>query len=125
MQFNFGLITNTSFPSSSCVPEKSWEFPATSERAFSISGQISCKKRSSLSSKKIEELSIIRLNKETIARYKEFHKVEPKSAMDARIKEVLTDREDSDSDTEPEEPEEELDDFYVDSDFEEDDLNDD
>ena len=123
MQFNFGSITNTSFPSSSCVPEKSWEFPATSERAFSISGQISCKKRSSLSSKKIEELSIIRLNKETIARYKEVHKVEPQPAMDARIEEVLTDRtEDSDSDTEPEE---ELDDFDVDSEFEEDDLNDD
>ena len=77
-----------------------------------------CKKRSSLSSKKIEELSIIWLNKETIVRYKEFHKVEPQPAMDARIEEVLTDREDSDSDTEPEE---ELDDFDVDSEFEEDD----
>ena len=69
--------------------------------------------------KKSEELSIIWLNKETIARYKEFHKVEPQPAMDARIEEVLTDREDSDSDIE------ELDDFDVNSDFEEDDLNDD
>ena len=68
-------------------------------------------------------MSIIQLNKETIARYKEVHEVEPQPAMDARIKEVLTDRtEDSDSDTEPEE---ELDDFDVDSEFEEDDLNDD
>ena len=123
MQFNFGSITNTSFPSSSCVPEKSWEFPATSERAFSISGQISCKKRSCLSGKKFEELSIIRLNKETIRRYKIIHKVEPQPAMDLRIEEVLTDREDSDSDTE--ELEEELDDFDVGSDFEEDDLDDD
>ena len=68
-------------------------------------------------------MSINRLNKETIRRYKTIHKVEPQPAMDLRIKEVLTDREDSDSDTE--EPEEELDDFDVDSDFEEYDLDDD
>ena len=43
--------------------------------------------------------------------------------MDLRIEEVLTDREYSDSDTD--EPEEELDDFDVCSDFEEDDLDDD
>ena len=43
--------------------------------------------------------------------------------MDLRIEEVLTDGEASDSDTE--ELEEELDDFDVGSDFEEDDLDDD
>ena len=95
---------------------------ATSKRAFSISGQISSKKRSSRSSKIIEELSIIRLNKETIWRYKLSHKVQPKPPPDLRIEEDLIDREPNDSDTEEVE---ELDDFDVGSDFEEGDLEED
>ena len=67
-------------------------------------------------------MSIIRLNKETIRIYKLSHKVQPKPPQDLRIEEDLIDREPNDSDTEEAE---EVDDFDVGSDFEEDDLEDD
>ena len=67
-------------------------------------------------------MSIIRLNKETIRRYKLRHKVQPKPPPDLRIEEDLIDREPNDSDTEEAE---EVDDFDVGSDFEEGDLEED
>ena len=95
---------------------------ATSERAFSVSGQIFSKARSNLSAKKIEDLSIIRLNKLTIEKYKENHKFEPKEADTETIQELLIERfEDLDVESDEDEEEEQV----QDSDFElDDDLDD-
>ena len=90
---------------------------ATSERAFSISGQISCKKRASLATKNIEELAIIRLNKLTIEKYKESHRFKSQQAMTETIEEVLEERiEDSGSESDEEE------DKMEESEFEEEDF---
>ena len=72
-----------------------------------------------MSAKKIEELSIIRLNKLTITKYKETHRFEAQQANTETIVEVLMDRIE-DSDTEPDEEQNEMED----SEFEEEDFKD-